>query len=121
VRSEASCRLPIDKNTIGDSSDTSHDKRNKMSREPHAGQGRFNESPLQSVIGFGHISFDSHISILPVCMLEVVKNVKGNEGVICNKSKGFNSVGYSFSDELKNDITEGYRLIIFRRGRGFCF
>jgi hypothetical protein len=37
------------------------------------------------------------------------------------RKKGFNSVGYSFSDELKNDITEGYRPIIFRRGRGFVF
>jgi hypothetical protein len=89
---------------------TTHDGLDKSGGKTHSYKSFFQESPLNSIIGmFSRFR-----------MLEVVKGFIGNKSVICDKTPrkkstllraddvikdGFDSIGYSFSDNFKHNIT----------------
>jgi hypothetical protein len=100
---------------------TTHDGLDKSGGKTHSYKSFFQESPLNSIIGFSHVKLNSHIAMFSrFRMLEVVKGFIGNKSVICDKTPrkkstllraddvikdGFDSIGYSFSDNFKHNIT----------------
>jgi hypothetical protein len=66
---------------------TTHDSGHQFSGESHGEEGLLQETPLYPIIGFSHIKFNTYITVFfSFRLFEVMKNFKGNEGVISDKS-----------------------------------
>jgi hypothetical protein len=126
---ELSGRGPIYENSKGDSGDTSHDGVHKLLGKIHSFQSGLYKFPVKSIVGFGHICLDTHITCLFSSLGKVVKNFIGNQSVVRNQSPRdkntlvraddvrkdcFDPICNSLGDNLDRNIAKGYGSKVIR-------
>jgi hypothetical protein len=114
----------IDENRKFNSRYTFDDGVDHNFREIHRFKSGSKKVPFKYAIGLIHVSFDSNIYRVTVSLAQVMENLIGNNNIISyesssNKStlittndagnNGLESIGNGFGNDLKGNITEGYR------------